>query len=323
MSKLPNHYETLNVASHATQEEIKASYITLCKLFHPDLNPGMGDAAMIEELAAAFNVLGNPKTRQDYDLELITYLTSKKAPKLAVQVQVQQLQKQEELPALPVVDEESVIVQDLKISELLEQKRREREALKNQRGDVSSRIASIVAAVSILGVLGFGIMSSKSMLSRVSMMGLQDILGNSSYVRTQIAPNGVAYPETSAYISGYEIRNNTGKSSVMVNNSKNDNDVYLKLLAHDGSRITAVRHVFIKGKTDFKIENLSAGKYEIQYMDLAAGLAGRSEVFAVNETITDLGVKASNMSVTLQPAVNGVLRVENVSQEAFNSVASL
>jgi hypothetical protein len=81
--------------------------------------------------------------------------------------------------------------------------------------------------------------------------------------------------------------------------------------------------VFIKAGSDFVIEKLSEGKYEIQYQDLSVGQVGRSETFEVTETKTEKGVDATLLSVRLKTAVNGVLRVERVPESEFNSIASL
>ncbi|XP_008470446.1 dnaJ homolog subfamily C member 30 isoform X2 [Diaphorina citri] len=63
-----NYYSHLQVGSEATQNEIKASYYRLSKLYHPDKNKGSEAAAKkFREITAAYEVLGNIRTRKLYD----------------------------------------------------------------------------------------------------------------------------------------------------------------------------------------------------------------------------------------------------------------
>lgn len=333
MNKFVNHYEILNVSNTASLEEIRASYRTLCKMFHPDLNPNMTDGIlMIEELTNSYEVLKDADAREDYDLKYLVEMRRHSARQQApVQTQVQQLaplvEKMPDLPALPVVEEvvkvEKVIAKTEARNEAIENHIRNL-AQSKQAQTGSGLKAAAIAAVAVIGLTLMGLAIPAKTLSKISIFNVDKIISQSSYVRPATAPNGVAFPITSSYISGYELGKNDGQSSLMVNNSKNANDVYLKLISIEGNKQSTVRHVLIKGKTDFKIENLSTGKYEIQYLDLVAGLAGKSEEFAVEETKTDLGTtKTTSLSVNLQQATNGVLRVQNISIDEFNSLASL
>lgn len=62
-----NHYETLEVNSNASQEEIKQAYRRLVKQFHPDINQDVEDNDQIIRINAAYEVLGDAKSRQHYD----------------------------------------------------------------------------------------------------------------------------------------------------------------------------------------------------------------------------------------------------------------
>ncbi|MBF2064462.1 MAG: J domain-containing protein [Calothrix sp. C42_A2020_038] len=65
-----NHYDTLNVSQNASQAEIKQAYRRLVKLFHPDINPETTDPEEIIRINAAYEVLGDQKSRQNYDRRL-------------------------------------------------------------------------------------------------------------------------------------------------------------------------------------------------------------------------------------------------------------
>jgi molecular chaperone DnaJ len=61
-------YKTLGVSEKATDEEIKKAYRKLARTYHPDRNPD--DAAAEErfkEISAAYDVLGDPEKRKEYD----------------------------------------------------------------------------------------------------------------------------------------------------------------------------------------------------------------------------------------------------------------
>lgn len=62
-----NHYDTLKVSKDSSQAEIKQSYRRLVKLFHPDTNPETSDSEEIIRINAAYEVLGDEKSRKSYD----------------------------------------------------------------------------------------------------------------------------------------------------------------------------------------------------------------------------------------------------------------
>ncbi len=65
-----SYYQTLQVHPQATQQEIKKSYRRLVKLFHPDTQTPSANNNKIIELNAAYEILGNPQNRRQYDYEL-------------------------------------------------------------------------------------------------------------------------------------------------------------------------------------------------------------------------------------------------------------
>ena len=64
------HYDTLHIHPGASQAEIKQAYRRLAKLFHPDSNREKVDREQIIQINAAYEVLGDAQSRQDYDQQL-------------------------------------------------------------------------------------------------------------------------------------------------------------------------------------------------------------------------------------------------------------
>ncbi|MCC0176366.1 DnaJ domain-containing protein [Waterburya agarophytonicola K14] len=62
-----NHYQTLQVNSQATQQEIKQAYRRLAKQFHPDSQRETKNCDRIIALNAAYEIIGNSKSRRLYD----------------------------------------------------------------------------------------------------------------------------------------------------------------------------------------------------------------------------------------------------------------
>lgn len=59
-----NHYDTLNLASTATQEEIKVAYRRAAQQAHPDKGGSVDDMAAVNK---AYEVLSDPERRAKYD----------------------------------------------------------------------------------------------------------------------------------------------------------------------------------------------------------------------------------------------------------------
>ena len=68
MATRPDYYKTLGVEKKATAEEIKKAYRKLARRYHPDRNPDDKDAeARFKEISQAYDVLGDPEKRKQYD----------------------------------------------------------------------------------------------------------------------------------------------------------------------------------------------------------------------------------------------------------------
>lgn len=61
---MDDHYQTLGVAKTASQDEIKNAYRKLASKYHPDKG---GDTATFQKIQTAYNILGDPQKRSEYD----------------------------------------------------------------------------------------------------------------------------------------------------------------------------------------------------------------------------------------------------------------
>ena len=64
---MSDHYETLGVERDASQDEIKKAYRRLARQLHPDVNPGDDAAERFKDVTHAYDVLGDPQSRAEYD----------------------------------------------------------------------------------------------------------------------------------------------------------------------------------------------------------------------------------------------------------------
>src|ERR1700722_19235322 len=60
-----DYYKVLGVPETATDKDIGKAYRKLAKQYHPDANPGSEDR--FKEISAAYDVLGDPAKRKEYD----------------------------------------------------------------------------------------------------------------------------------------------------------------------------------------------------------------------------------------------------------------
>jgi molecular chaperone DnaJ len=62
---MKDYYKILEIEEKSTQDDIKKSYRTLSKKYHPDVNPD--GAEKFKEIAEAYSILGDKTKRDEYD----------------------------------------------------------------------------------------------------------------------------------------------------------------------------------------------------------------------------------------------------------------
>lgn len=135
--------------------------------------------------------------------------------------------------------------------------------------------------------------------------------------RSLVAPNGQSWPSAAGYVEGYQQLNTNGLSTVTVDNSRNDSEVFVKLVSLDGAQAYPVRQFYIPAFASFTLKKVTAGSYDIRYRDLVTGGLSRSEAITLSEVHTDEGAQYSNMTMTLYKVKNGNMKTYGLSETEF------
>lgn len=138
-----------------------------------------------------------------------------------------------------------------------------------------------------------------------------------AWVRPDSAPNGQPWPTTAAYVRGYQQLHSGGLSTVTVDNSQNDSDVFVKLVSLDGPNAYPVRVFFIPAHGTFTVRKIDPGRYDVRYRDLSSGALSRSEAFDLEETPTQRGIQYSNIAMTLYKVQHGNMQTYQLSEAEF------
>lgn len=138
-----------------------------------------------------------------------------------------------------------------------------------------------------------------------------------AYVRPKTAPNGRPWPRTASYLAGEPQTHTAGYSELTIDNGRNSSDVFLKLVALQGSVARPARQVYIPAHAQFTIKKLTPGRYDVRYKDLNSGGLSRSEPMVLTETTTSRGTEYSVITLTLYKVVNGNAATFPLSEDEF------
>jgi DnaJ-like protein len=144
-----------------------------------------------------------------------------------------------------------------------------------------------------------------------------DDRGTELYTRPAAAPNGEVWPSSSDYVAGYQQRNTNGLSQVVIDNTQNPSDAFVKVVSVGESEPKVVRNIFIQAADRFTVSNLRAGTYEIRYQNLDSGRVLRSEVFALEESAIASGTRYSTVTLTLRTRADESMNTFALPREQF------
>lgn len=299
MQKVRSHYENLKVARDAPPEVIRAAYRSLSQKYHPDRNPANNEAVRIMAiLNAAYETLSDPIKKRAHD-QWIASAESNGG-----------------------TEDSSGEGRD---SAEGEPKRKERPDPSRSGRYKAGRVFSHIIRNSLWYGIGllflWGWANDKPATPPPDPKPYQATpalpQARPAYVRPTMAPNGQPWPTKAAYVKGYERLHVDGLSTVTVDNSKNDSDVFVKLVSLDGSEAYPVRTFFIPAYGNFTTNKVTAGSYDIRYRDLDSGWLSRSESFELKEIPTKDGTQFSNMTMTLYKVKNGNMQSYALSEAEF------
>ena len=107
------------------------------------------------------------------------------------------------------------------------------------------------------------------------------------------APNGEPWPQTSSYVHGLPILKTEGGSQLVIDNSHNKFDVFLKLVALNGDGPKTVRSIFVLARSQFTARRIESGTYEAHYRQLQSGALMKSATFVFDESAIAGGTRYS------------------------------
>lgn len=143
------------------------------------------------------------------------------------------------------------------------------------------------------------------------------VAAKQSYVRPKTAPNGAPWPVVAGYIPGFKPLNKGGYSKITIDNSRNDSDVFVKLVDIGGAKAFPVRVLFIPKGGKFTVSDIKVGRYDVRYRDLDTGGLAKSEQFLIEENQSYSGVEYTDMTMTLYKVRNGNMQTYSIPESEF------
>jgi curved DNA-binding protein CbpA len=319
MPPVHSHYENLRVARNAPPEVIRAAYKALSQRHHPDLNPNSVDAARIMSIInVAYDVLSDPAKRKLHDDWIRLQEEAQSEP-------TQQNESSSEPTNTGREDTESYTARPLAKNIWRERLPFEVFAIADH---LKRRWGLYVAAIVILFAIAQNNSSNPQKLTPsyssappvdVSEYKPQTNANPSpKFERPATAPNGRKWPAAAGHIAGYPLLNGKGYSAVTIDNTKNDADVFVKLVHITDQKAFPVRHLFIPKGESAKTGNLKPGQYDVRYQDFSTGSFVKTEAFELVEVREADGVRFSEISMTLYKVRDGNMQTQQIPESEFN-----
>ena len=310
MPQVRSFYDVLEVSQAASREMITAAWRVQSQRFHPDRNGGDPECARIMAVVnAAYYALSDPDRRREHD------------EWLAAAHRVAHRKRREEPSSSRPHRSRSAGGNDL-------------------RGALTGAAKYLIPVVVLVGVVALlpqatdeadpsGLpayeetaASETSADLSYSTNGAAPTAGvplpvKPTYVRPTEAPNGSAWPRTAGYVPGYKRHRTDGLSSVTIDNTSNDGDMFVKLVAIDNDKTVPIRHMFVPGASRFTAANVRSGQYDVRYQDLTSGGLSRSEQFEVSQQEDSRGTQFSQITMTLYKVSDGNMETFALSPSEF------
>lgn len=341
MKSIHNHYDNLKVSRNAPTEVIRAAYKALAQKYHPDRNSSNVNAsknmAIINE---SYNVLSDPIKRKEHDSWIVEQESvnakkntnnensnTSKAPEttsdseyfikiilhvarhwvlygivlLAIFLNLDKNPSQHQKPYSPSPTAEIEVPSDTS------EPAPPAEEYTEPGEEFTEPALPAEKEVKSTTEINTGPYSK-------AFESLPTTKINNQLIN---APNGETWPLTAGYVKGYKKLNTKGLSSVTVDNSQNNSNVFVKLVSLSGVKSYPARQFFIPANGKFTVNKVTSGSYDVRYRDLSDGGLSRSESFNLKETKTGNGVQFSNITMTLYKVQNGNMQTYGLSETEF------
>ncbi|WP_233236474.1 J domain-containing protein [Bordetella sp. LUAb4] len=290
-----NHYQTLGVSRDAIPEVIKAAYKAMSQKHHPDRNGGDAHAhGRMQEINAAYAVLGSPAERANYDRMLDAEASFAPPFPKADQgsgtpgageedsdqdgfdfeppmqpTNAVELDTLEKLPYLRPTEYASLAIFGLFTAFIVLRPSAEKPAAP----------VPPVAAVAAIPVPDA---PPRKTRGSNATRPVESAVRSPPASVVSVAPNGAPWPQASGYVSGYE-SSDYGGSQIELSNLKGSTAFFVKLINTRRGAKDPSRYVYLAGNQHFTIVNVAPGNYFIGYRDLATGAHFRTGTFALNQ----------------------------------------
>jgi len=323
MAQIHTHYDNLKVARNAPPEVIRAAYKTLSQKYHPDRNPENEEATRIMAIInTSYEILSDPDKRRDHDL----WVAQQERAFAHATKPNNQAQQSNTLMRRNCASCARETEHDAKGYCVVCGRNAAASAayLKSHKTHTWSTgvIAHVLRNWLLYGIAALFIWILATDKPSTPPPGPKPYQANPApvrpeYVRPSSAPNGQPWPFSAGYVGGYERLHAGGLSTVTVDNSRNDSDVFVKLVSLDGAQAYPVRQFYIPAFGSFTLNKITAGSYDIRYRDLGNGGLSRSEAFNLEEIQTYDGVQYSNITMTLYKVQNGNMQTYGLAEAEF------
>jgi hypothetical protein len=292
MATIYTHYDNLRVARNAPPEVIRAAYKTLSQKYHPDRNSDKDAARVMQILNASFAVLSDPVQRMAHDQWIAEQEDSRRPAAASAQPRA----------TSPTPRAKGTTL-----------------------GSVVMTVLSLAVRFWFLLLIGGLVVWSALKPVAPPPAGPKPYNAApaaqapavAAYRRPALAPNGEPWPAMAGYVGGYAQLNEGGLSSVTIDNTRNDSDVFAKLVSLEGAEAYPARQIFIPAYGQFTLEGVTAGRYDVRYRDLVTGGLSRSEDFTLEEIATADGTQYTELSMTLYKVQQGNMQTFGLREDEF------
>ena len=309
MPKVHSHYDNLKVGRDASPAEIRAAYRSLSGRYHPDRNADNEDASRIMSVInVAYGVLSDPVKRREHDAwidqaegEALADAPRSAAERFARWRRDEAFTPHEPPPRAQAFRAPEPVSLRATLAHLA------------RYGIVYALAGIVLFAVFYEPPIG----PSPASSPRTASFAAPDAVPAGRYARPAEAPNGQRWPEQSGYVEGYDRRNTSGLSEVMIDNAGNDADMFAKLVALDGAQPYPVRIVLVRAHTRLRLTQITSGTYDLRYRNLGDGRLARSQFFTLEEVPTPQGTRPSSVTVYLDKGRDSALQTYGLAEAEF------